>query len=188
MIMKNALVTGGAGFIGSNFVRYMLDKYPDYRIVNLDLLTYAGKIENLDDVKENENYTFEKGDIADAELVNGLFEKYDFDYVINFAAESHVDNSIKNPGILFRPMFWEHKSYLMLRRGVGKTGRMNKDIQPIEKVSSTYRFLRMKYMEPLVLQGCLLKRLRWLQTALTQQVKPVRICWYVLMVRHLSCL
>lgn len=99
MIMKNALVTGGAGFIGSNFVRYMLDKYPDYRIVNLDLLTYAGKIENLDDVKENENYTFEKGDIADAELVNGLFEKYDFDYVINFAAESHVDNSIKNPGI-----------------------------------------------------------------------------------------
>ncbi len=86
------LVTGGAGFIGSNFVRYILKKYPDYEIVNLDLLTYAGNLENLKDIEKNKNYKFVKGDIADKELVHGLVK--DSDVIVNFAAESHVDRSI----------------------------------------------------------------------------------------------
>ena len=86
------LVTGGAGFIGSNFIRYILKKYPDCKIVNLDLLTYAGNLENLKDVEDNPNYKFVKGDIADKDLVDNLIK--DVDIVINFAAESHVDRSI----------------------------------------------------------------------------------------------
>ena len=100
--MKTILVTGGAGFIGSNFIKYMLNKYDDYRVVNLDLLTYAGNLENLKDVEDNPNYRFVKGDITDRELVNKLFEEESFDYVINFAAESHVDRSIEDPGIFVR--------------------------------------------------------------------------------------
>ncbi|PIW93304.1 MAG: dTDP-glucose 4,6-dehydratase, partial [Candidatus Moranbacteria bacterium CG_4_8_14_3_um_filter_43_15] len=86
------LVTGGAGFIGSNFVRYILKKYPDYQVINLDLLTYAGNLENLKDVEKNLNYKFVKGDIADKNLVNELVK--DIDIIVNFAAESHVDRSI----------------------------------------------------------------------------------------------
>jgi len=97
--MKTYLVTGGAGFIGSNFVIYMLDKYFDVKIVNLDSLTYAGNLENLKSLENNPHHIFVKGDIGDATLVKELFEKYSFDYVINFAAESHVDRSIKEPEI-----------------------------------------------------------------------------------------
>ncbi|PFO00024.1 dTDP-glucose 4,6-dehydratase [Bacillus sp. AFS076308] len=93
------LVTGGAGFIGSNFVRYMVNKYPNYMIVNLDLLTYAGNLENLKDIENASNYKFVRGDIADREFIQGLFQEEKFDYVINFAAESHVDRSITDPGI-----------------------------------------------------------------------------------------
>jgi dTDP-glucose 4,6-dehydratase len=96
------LVTGGAGFIGSNFVRYMVKKYPEYHIVNLDLLTYAGNLENLKEIENAPNYTFVKGDIADREFINNLFEEQKFDYVLNFAAESHVDRSITNPDIFVR--------------------------------------------------------------------------------------
>jgi dTDP-glucose 4,6-dehydratase len=90
------LVTGGLGFIGSNFVRYMLNKYPGYQIVNLDKITYAGNPENLKDVEDNPRYRLVKGDIADEELVNRLFAE-GVDAVINFAAETHVDRSISNP-------------------------------------------------------------------------------------------
>ena len=91
------LVTGGAGFIGSCFVRYMLNKHPDYKIINLDALTYAGNIENLDDVKDNQNYTFVHGNICDKKLARELISECDC--VVNFAAESHVDRSITNPEI-----------------------------------------------------------------------------------------
>ncbi len=97
--MKSILVTGCAGFIGSNFVPYFLEKYPDYHIVNLDLLTYAGNLDNLKEVEKDERYTFVKGDICDRELVERLFAMYDVRGVIHFAAESHVDNSIKNPAV-----------------------------------------------------------------------------------------
>ncbi len=95
--MKTYLVTGGAGFIGSNFVLYMLKKHDDIRIVNLDKLTYAGNLENLAAVKEDSRHIFVQGDIADKALVDSLFEKYSPDYVVNFAAETHVDRSIVDP-------------------------------------------------------------------------------------------
>ncbi len=95
--MKNILVTGGAGFIGSNFIPLFIKNNPDYCIINLDLLTYAGETSNLQEVADNSQYVFVKGDICDRTLVESLFEKYDFQGIIHFAAESHVDNSIENP-------------------------------------------------------------------------------------------
>ena len=97
--MKIYLVTGGAGFIGSNFILYMLDKYKDIKIINLDKLTYAGNLENLKSIENDERHIFVQGDICDKELVTSLFEKYEIDYVAHFAAESHVDRSIENPEI-----------------------------------------------------------------------------------------
>jgi len=97
--MKSVLVTGCAGFIGSNFVPYFLGKYPDYQIVNLDLLTYAGELGNLKEIEDHPRYTFIKGNICDRALVGDIFIKNDIQGVIHFAAESHVDNSIKNPGV-----------------------------------------------------------------------------------------
>jgi dTDP-glucose 4,6-dehydratase len=95
----NLLVTGGAGFIGSNFVHYMLDKYADLQIVDLDLLTYAGNIHNLDDLKDNPRHTFVQGNIVNRELVAYLIKQYQIDAIINFAAESHVDRSILHPEV-----------------------------------------------------------------------------------------
>ena len=97
--MKKVLITGGAGFIGSNFIHYILSKYNDYQVINLDKLTYAANLENLKDIEDNKNYKFIHGDIADKEFIFKLFEDKKFDIVINFAAESHVDNSILNPQI-----------------------------------------------------------------------------------------
>ncbi|MCU6600468.1 dTDP-glucose 4,6-dehydratase [Peribacillus frigoritolerans] len=93
------MITGGAGFIGSNFVRYMLKTYPDYKIVNLDLLTYAGNIHNLDDIMENPNHVFIKGNITDREFINNIIKEHNINGIVNFAAESHVDRSILNPGV-----------------------------------------------------------------------------------------
>ena len=96
---KNILVTGCAGFIGSNFVPYFLDKYSEYNLINLDLLTYAGDLENLKECEDNPRYKFIKGDICNRNLVEFIFSEYDIQGAIHFAAESHVDNSIKNPGV-----------------------------------------------------------------------------------------
>jgi len=97
MIGKSILVTGGAGFIGSNFIHYILKKYPDIHIINYDSLTYAGNLSNLKDIELNSNYTFIKGDICDKIQLNSVFETYKPDYIANFAAESHVDKSILDP-------------------------------------------------------------------------------------------
>ena len=96
--MKSILVTGGAGFIGANFVPYFVEKYSDYHVINLDKLTYAGNLDNVKECEGKDNYTFVQGDICDRRLIEKLFNDYDIRGVIHFAAESHVDNSIKNPG------------------------------------------------------------------------------------------
>ena len=98
----NILVTGGAGFIGSNFVYYMLRKHPDYRVVCIDALTYAGNLETLEKAMENPNFRFFKGDITDRKTVYSLFEEEKFDAVVNFAAESHVDRSIEEPEVFLK--------------------------------------------------------------------------------------
>ena len=95
--LKKILITGGAGFIGSHVVRLFVNKYPEYHIVNLDKLTYAGNLENLHDVETKKNYTFVKGDITDGDFIQSLFAEHDLDAVIHLAAESHVDRSISNP-------------------------------------------------------------------------------------------
>ena len=101
--MKTYLVTGGAGFIGSNYIHYMFKKYGDrIRIINVDKLTYAGNLENLSTVENRQNYTFIKADICDSEAINKIFEENDIDRVVHFAAESHVDRSIRNPEVFVK--------------------------------------------------------------------------------------
>ena len=100
--MKKYLVTGGAGFIGSNFVQYMIGKHEDIQLVNVDALTYAGNLENLKDIEDDPRYRFVQADICDREAMMALFEEFQPDYVVNFAAESHVDRSITDPGAFAR--------------------------------------------------------------------------------------
>lgn len=100
--MKTYLVTGGAGFIGSNFIHYMLKKYENIKIINVDKLTYAGNLENLKDIESYPNYEFVRADICDKSAIEAIFEKNKIDYVVNFAAESHVDRSIANPEIFVK--------------------------------------------------------------------------------------
>ena len=98
--MRTYLVTGGAGFIGSNYIHYMFKKYgDDIRIINVDVLTYAGNLENLKDLEDKSNYTFVKADICDKEAIRKIFAENDIDRVVHFAAESHVDRSIRNPEV-----------------------------------------------------------------------------------------
>ena len=97
--MQNILVTGGAGFIGSNFIKMMLKKHPDYQIINIDALTYAGNLENLVEIADQPNYTFIRADIRDREKIDQVFSHYSIDAVVNFAAESHVDRSIVEPEV-----------------------------------------------------------------------------------------
>ncbi len=123
--MTSLLVTGCAGFIGSNFVPYYLEQYPDDHIINLDLLTYAGNLDNLKEIADHKRYTFVEGDICDRALLERLFAEHDIRGVIHFAAESHVDNSIKNPGVFVQTnvigtftlidvayKYWMEKSFL----------------------------------------------------------------------------
>ncbi|MBO7497175.1 MAG: GDP-mannose 4,6-dehydratase, partial [Salinivirgaceae bacterium] len=99
---ESILVTGGAGFIGSNFVPYFIEKHSEYHIINLDKLTYAGNLANLSEVEDSDRYTFVQGDICNRELVEYLFRQYDIRGVIHFAAESHVDNSINGPEVFIK--------------------------------------------------------------------------------------
>lgn len=116
------LITGGAGFIGSNFIRYILRNNPNWQVVNLDKLTYAGNLGNLADIDKNPKYSFIKGDIADINQVTGLFRQYKFDIVVNFAAESHVDRSILNPGLFIETNIKGTQTLLEVCRKYG-TGR-----------------------------------------------------------------
>jgi len=118
---QKVLVTGGAGFIGGNFVKYMVNKYPQYDIYNLDLLTYAGDLTKHRDIEENNNYCFIKADIADQKTIKALFEKKKFDYVVHFAAESHVDRSITEPGIFVQTNVMGTQVLLDAAKQVGAT-------------------------------------------------------------------
>jgi dTDP-glucose 4,6-dehydratase len=145
---KNILVTGCAGFIGSNFVPYFLDKYKEYNIINLDLLTYAGDLENLKECENNNNYKFIKGDICNRELVEFIFTEYDIQGVIHFAAESHVDNSIKNPGVFMQTNV--NGTFTLV--DVAKNYWMDKPFtykEEIYKIVDFIIFQLMKYMEHL---------------------------------------
>ncbi|MFZ5987219.1 MAG: dTDP-glucose 4,6-dehydratase, partial [Bacillota bacterium] len=116
--MKTMLITGGCGFIGSNFIIYMLNKYKDYKVINLDKLTYAGNPDNLTCISLNENYSFVQGDICDKGLVESIFKKNDIDYVVNFAAESHVDRSILDPEIFIKTNVLGTSNLLSTAKGV----------------------------------------------------------------------
>ncbi len=121
--MKNYLVTGAAGFIGSNFIKYMLAKHDDIRIVILDALTYAGYLGTIDADIDNRRCFFVKGDIRDADLINRLFEEYGFEYVVNFAAESHVDRSITNPQLFLETNILGTQTLLDAARKAWVTGK-----------------------------------------------------------------
>ncbi|MDP4551670.1 dTDP-glucose 4,6-dehydratase [Alkalihalobacillus macyae] len=121
MKRKKMLVTGGSGFIGGNFVQYIVNKYPEYDIYNLDLLTYAGDLTKHKDIEVKDNYLFVKGDIADRESIMSLFEKEKFDFVVHFAAESHVDRSITDPGVFVQTNVVGTQTLLDASRHVGIT-------------------------------------------------------------------
>lgn len=127
----NILVTGGAGFIGSNFIKHMLENYK-YRIINLDLLTYAGNLKNLEEVEDYENYVFVKGDICDRELLDEIFNKYDISSVINFAAESHVDRSIEEPEIFL-------KTNILGTQALLDSAKMYWKVEPDNKYSREFK-------------------------------------------------
>ncbi|MBU3812639.1 MAG: GDP-mannose 4,6-dehydratase, partial [Candidatus Niameybacter stercoravium] len=129
--MKTILVTGGAGFIGSNFIHYVLNKY-EYKIINLDLLTYAGDLKNLESIEDHPNYTFVKGDIRDRVLLDELFKKYEIDTVINFAAESHVDRSIDGPEVFLT-------TNIMGTQALLDTAKKSWNVEPDNRYSRTYK-------------------------------------------------
>ena len=123
------LVTGGAGFIGSNFIHYILEKYLDYHIINLDLLTYCGNLENLKELEKNPNYKFIKGDIADNDLVDKIVSENEIDYIINFAAESHVDRSIEDPKIFLESNVIGTQNLLEIAKKYHEKGQLKKYLQ-----------------------------------------------------------
>ena len=136
--MRNILITGGAGFIGSHLVRLMVNKYPQYRIINLDKLTYAGNLANLKDIENKPNYVFEKADICDFPVMQGVFEKYQVDGVIHLAAESHVDRSIKDPFAFAQTNVFGNSGLVYKRQSWLGRGR--------GKINCSIMFLRMKCM------------------------------------------
>lgn len=131
--MKNVLVTGGAGFIGSNFVKYMLNKYYNSKIINVDVLTYAGNLENLKDIIKNPNHVFIRADIRDREKIDAIFSAYDIDTVVNLAAESHVDRSIVEPGIFLTTNIVGTQVLL-------DTAKKNWKVNPNNKYCKEFRF------------------------------------------------
>lgn len=129
--MKNILVTGGAGFIGSNFIKLMLER-GEHNLINLDALTYAGNLENLEDIKDDQRYTFVKGDVCDRDLLDNLFAKYKIDTVVHFAAESHVDRSIEDPEIFL-------KTNIMGTQALLDTAKKHWKVKPQDKYDRTYQ-------------------------------------------------
>src|SRR5665648_32884 len=130
--MKTVLITGGAGFIGSNFVKMMLNKHPEYKIINVDALTYAGNLENLTDIADNKNYFFIKTDIRDREAIEKIFKDNEIDLVVNFAAESHVDRSIEDPEVFLT-------TNIMGTQVLLDTAKKHWKVNPDDKYSNEYK-------------------------------------------------
>ena len=173
--MRTYLVTGGAGFIGSNYIHYMFKKYGDeIRIINVDALTYAGNLENLKGVEGRKNYTFVKADICDKDAVAKIFAENDIDRVVHFAAESHVDRSIRNPEVFIQTNVLGTAVMLNCAKAAWElcqTGNLRKG-------KSSFTCLRMKYT---VLwrkrENIFMKQLPMRLIALIRQAKRDRICW-----------
>lgn len=172
--MRTYLVTGGAGFIGSNYIHYMFKKYDnEIRIINVDKLTYAGNLENLKDIEDRENYTFVKADICDADAINKIFEENEIDRVVHFAAESHVDRSIKNPDVFVKTnvlgtlvMLNAAKAAWELPDGTFKEER------------NSFMFLQMKCMDHWKKrENIFMRQLHTIRTVHILQVKHHLICW-----------
>ena len=145
--MKTYLVTGGAGFIGGNFVKYILKKRDDIRVVILDKLTYAGNLGTIREELNDARTEFVKGDIGNRELVENLFTRHDIDVVVHFAAESHVDRSIRSKirRSFFKPMFSGLRIYSMLPKNSGRRERTKTDIRFIVPERSFIMFRRMRF-------------------------------------------
>ena len=164
--MRTYLVTGGAGFIGSNYIHYMFQKYDnEIRIINVDKLTYAGNLENLKDIEGRDNYTFVKADICDSETIQKIFEENEIDRVVHFAAESHVDRSIKNPDVFVKTNVLGTLVMLNAAKAAWELpdGTFQKDKKFLHvSTDEVYGSLRQRHMTP---------------TVLTQPARLPRICW-----------
>ena len=171
--MKNIIITGGAGFIGSHVVRLFVNKYSEYRIINVDVLTYAGNLENLSDIESAPNYVFERVDIVDAAVVDALFDKYQPEGVIHLAAESHVDRSIKDPLAFVRTNI------------LGTVNLLNsfKRIHEDFEASASTTLARMRYMVRWAKKACLKRRRRTIQTVRTAPQKHLQTTLCVPMAR-----
>lgn len=172
--MRTYLVTGGAGFIGSNYIHYMFRKYDnEIRIINVDALTYAGNLENLKDIENRDNYTFIKADITDKDAIMKIFEENDIDRVVHFAAESHVDRSIKIRKFLSRQMFLEQQLCLIVQKKHGSC-RM----AVLKLVKSFFMYRQMKYMVHFLMmeKAIFMRQLHISHTVHIPLVKRLLIC------------
>lgn len=172
--MRTYLVTGGAGFIGSNYIHYMFRKYDnEIRIINVDALTYAGNLENLKDIENRDNYTFIKADITDKDAIMKIFEENDIDRVVHFAAESHVDRSIKNPKFLSRQMFSEQQLCLIVQKKHGSC-----QMAVLKLVKSSFMYRQMKYMVHFLMmeKAIFMRQLHISHTVHIPLVKRLLIC------------
>ena len=151
--MKRVLVTGGAGFIGSNFVRHMLESEHDYFIINVDALTYAGNLENLADVADDPNYVFVKADIRDRQAIDRVFREYEVEWVVNFAAESHVDRSIVEPDVFLTTNVIGTQVLLDTAKKYWKVNPDDKYCREYKPGVNLSRFQQTKYMAILAQQG-----------------------------------
>ena len=172
--MKNIIITGGAGFIGSHVVRLFVNKYSEYRIINVDVLTYAGNLENLSDIESAPNYVFERVDIVDAAAVDALFDKYQPEGVIHLAAESHVDRSIKDPLAFVRTNILGTVNLL------NSFKRIHEDFEG-KRFSTTSA--PTKYMVRWARKACLKRRRRTIQTVRTVPQKRLQTTLCVPMAR-----
>ena len=172
--MRTYLVTGGAGFIGSNYIHYMFRKYDnEIRIINVDALTYAGNLENLKDIENRDNYTFVKADITDKDAITKIFEENDIDRVVHFAAESHVDRSIKNPEVFVKTnVLGTAVMTAQKQHGSYRT-------EALRRARSSFMFLRMKCMVlfRMTARATSMRQPHISHTVHILQVKHLRICW-----------